>query len=270
MSCGTFALVASLRVQAGSSPAQHGVPLALVNVWRGREGGVSVVPPRSAFTSGSASGTHAVLHHHEAALVALEAFALEAAGRVDAGSRAAQVRRDAALVDVWKRNHAERPTETARGVGGGGCGGLLPVQFLSSAVRAKPLLQRHLKLPMVLRQLPWVQRLWNTLHSFTSAGGSVLVSEPVLVWEGRLQLQPWRPTFVEGPPGQDLPPVGETVPSGADCSEFWGSHFRTLLAVHAPRRAHRAAAHVHAVSPRQRLATFVLVPLQEALLTAQV
>ena len=31
---------------------------------------------------------------------------------------------------------------------------LVPVQFLSSAVRAKPLLQRHLKLPMVFRQFP--------------------------------------------------------------------------------------------------------------------
>lgn len=44
--------------------------------------------------------THAVLHHHEAALVSLEALALEAAGRVDTGAVAAQVRRDAALVDV--------------------------------------------------------------------------------------------------------------------------------------------------------------------------
>lgn len=48
---------------------------------------------------------------------------------------------------------------------------LAPVQFLSSAVRAKPLLQRHLKLPMVLRQFPCVHRPWNTLHSFTSARG---------------------------------------------------------------------------------------------------
>lgn len=46
--------------------------------------------------------THAVLHHHEAALVSLETLALEAAGRVDAGAVAAQVRGDAALVDVWK------------------------------------------------------------------------------------------------------------------------------------------------------------------------
>ena len=44
--------------------------------------------------------THAVLHHHEAALVAVEALALEAARRVDAGAVAAQVRGDPALVDI--------------------------------------------------------------------------------------------------------------------------------------------------------------------------
>jgi len=35
--------------------------------------------------------THAVLHHHEATLVAFEALALEAAGRVDTGAVATQV-----------------------------------------------------------------------------------------------------------------------------------------------------------------------------------
>lgn len=44
--------------------------------------------------------THAVLHHHEAALVALETFALEAAWCVDAGTVTTQVRGDAALIDV--------------------------------------------------------------------------------------------------------------------------------------------------------------------------
>lgn len=29
------------------------------------------------------------------------------------------------------------------------------------------------------------------------------------------------PTFVEGPPSQNVPPVGKAVPSGADCVEFW-------------------------------------------------
>lgn len=44
--------------------------------------------------------THAVLHHHEAALVALKTFTLEAAWCVDAGAVAAQVGGDAALVNV--------------------------------------------------------------------------------------------------------------------------------------------------------------------------
>lgn len=50
--------------------------------------------------------THAVFHHHEAALVALEALALEAARGVDAGAVAAQVGGDAALVDVWGQGQA--------------------------------------------------------------------------------------------------------------------------------------------------------------------
>lgn len=44
--------------------------------------------------------THAVLHHHEATLVAVETLTLEAARSVDAGALAAEVRGDAALVNV--------------------------------------------------------------------------------------------------------------------------------------------------------------------------
>lgn len=175
VSWGAFALVTSLGVQAGSPTTQHGVPLALVDVCWGREGEVRRAGPAcgfgAAFTNVAASVTHAVLHHHEAALVALETFALEAAGGVDAGAGAAQVRRDATLVDVWKTTAAERPMEAGTS-GEMGLVSLIPVQFLSSAVRANPLLQRHLKLPMVFRQFPYVHRLWNTLHSFTSAGES--------------------------------------------------------------------------------------------------
>lgn len=50
--------------------------------------------------------THAVLHHHEAALVALEALALEAARGVHAGAVATQIGGDAALVDVWGQGQA--------------------------------------------------------------------------------------------------------------------------------------------------------------------
>lgn len=116
--------------------------------------------------------THAVLHHHEATFVALKTFALKAAWCVDTGAVATQVRGDAALINVWKITtglltayycHLKSFFSTGRP-------SVIPVQFLSSAVRAKPLLQRHLKLPMVFRQFPCVQRPWNTLHSFTSGG----------------------------------------------------------------------------------------------------
>lgn len=45
--------------------------------------------------------THAVLHHHEAALVALEALALKAARCVDTDPAPAEVRRDPALINVY-------------------------------------------------------------------------------------------------------------------------------------------------------------------------
>lgn len=44
--------------------------------------------------------THAVLHHHEAALIAFEALTLKAARRVDTGAMTTQVWRDAALVNI--------------------------------------------------------------------------------------------------------------------------------------------------------------------------
>lgn len=44
--------------------------------------------------------THAVLHHHEATLVAFEALTLKAAGRVDTDPTAAEIGGDPALVDV--------------------------------------------------------------------------------------------------------------------------------------------------------------------------
>lgn len=75
VSSGTFTLITPFCVQAGSSTTQQGVSLTLVNV-------------------------HAVLHHHEAALVALETFALKAARCVDTGTVTTQVRGDATLINV--------------------------------------------------------------------------------------------------------------------------------------------------------------------------
>lgn len=75
MSGGAFALITPLRVQADSSTTQQGVPLTLINV-------------------------HAVFHHHESTFVSLKAFALKTARRVDTCSMTAQIRGDAALVNV--------------------------------------------------------------------------------------------------------------------------------------------------------------------------
>lgn len=47
--------------------------------------------------------THAVFHHHEAALITFKALALEVSGRVDTPARPADVQGDAALVDVCSK-----------------------------------------------------------------------------------------------------------------------------------------------------------------------
>lgn len=47
--------------------------------------------------------THAILHHHEAALVALKALAFKAAWRVDTDATATEVRGDPALINVCPR-----------------------------------------------------------------------------------------------------------------------------------------------------------------------
>lgn len=77
-------------------------------------------------------------------------------------------------------------------------------------------------------------------------------------------------TFVEGPAGQNVSPVGETGPSGTDGLVLERAGLGTLLAVDAPGGTHRAAAHVHPVPAGKRLAALVLVPLHEALLAAQI
>lgn len=77
-------------------------------------------------------------------------------------------------------------------------------------------------------------------------------------------------TFVEGPASQNVSPVGKTGSSGADGLVLRRAGFGTLLAVDAPGRTHRAAAHVHPVPAGKRLAALVLVPLHVALLAAQI
>jgi hypothetical protein len=57
---------------------------------------------------GLASLTHAILHHHEAALVALKALAFKAAWRVDTDAAAAEVGGDPALINVCPRFQKEK------------------------------------------------------------------------------------------------------------------------------------------------------------------
>lgn len=47
--------------------------------------------------------THAVFHHHKAALISFETLALEVSGSVDTCALAAQIRRNPALVDIYKQ-----------------------------------------------------------------------------------------------------------------------------------------------------------------------
>lgn len=75
VSRGTLTLVTPLSVQTLASVAQQRITLTLINV-------------------------HAVLHHHEAALVALEALTLEASWGVHTRTLTTDVRRDTTLIDV--------------------------------------------------------------------------------------------------------------------------------------------------------------------------
>lgn len=52
--------------------------------------------------------THAVFHHHEAALVTFEALAFKISWRVDTPALSTQVWRDAALVDVYGRKKCNK------------------------------------------------------------------------------------------------------------------------------------------------------------------
>lgn len=75
MSQWAVTLKASLSVHAGATPTKERVTFTFVNV-------------------------HAILHHHEAALVALKALAFKAAWRVDTDAAAAEVGGDPALINV--------------------------------------------------------------------------------------------------------------------------------------------------------------------------
>ncbi len=68
------------------------------------------------------------------------------------------------------------------------------------------------------------------------------------LWINDRQL--WHCTFVEGSSCQDVSSVGDSRSPRADGFEFGRVWFRTGLTVHTPRRSHRTAAHIHAISAR--------------------
>lgn len=76
--------------------------------------------------------------------------------------------------------------------------------------------------------------------------------------------------FVEGSPSQNVSAIGDSGSSRADSLEFISVWFWTGLTVHTPRCTHCTTAHVHTIAARQRLHTFVLIPLHITLLTAHV
>lgn len=75
MARGANTIKAAVSVDAVSSSTQQGVSFTFINV-------------------------HAVLHHHESALITIEAFTLEASGSIDARSVAAEVGGDPAFIYV--------------------------------------------------------------------------------------------------------------------------------------------------------------------------
>lgn len=56
--------------------------------------------------------THAVFHHHEAALITFKALALEISRRVDTPARPAYIQGDAALVDVCSKEMQQKTLST--------------------------------------------------------------------------------------------------------------------------------------------------------------
>lgn len=68
--------------------------------------------PKNACCGVRAGLTHAVFHHHEAALITFKALALEISRRVDTPARPAYIQGDAALVDVCSKEMQQNPLIT--------------------------------------------------------------------------------------------------------------------------------------------------------------
>lgn len=77
-------------------------------------------------------------------------------------------------------------------------------------------------------------------------------------------------TFEEGSAIDEVPPVRETWSPGTELGVLWGALLWTLVTFGAPGDAHRAAAGVHTVSPRDGSATALIVMGEVTLLRTQV
>lgn len=77
-------------------------------------------------------------------------------------------------------------------------------------------------------------------------------------------------TFVKWPPSKDIPSVSKARPPGAQGVVLLGARFGALLTLGAPSCPHGTAAGIHAELPRNRMDTFIFIPLQVALLHADV
>lgn len=77
-------------------------------------------------------------------------------------------------------------------------------------------------------------------------------------------------TFVERPSRQNVPSVGKARSPGTQGLVLLGARLGALLALSAPGSPHGAAAGVHAELAGDRVDALIFIPLQEALLRADV
>ena len=79
-----------------------------------------------------------------------------------------------------------------------------------------------------------------------------------------------RVTFVKWPPGKNVPSVSKARPPGAQGLVLLGARFGAFLTLRAPSCPNCTAAGIHAKLPRNRMDTFIFIPLQVTLHHADV
>lgn len=87
------------------------------------------------------------------------------------------------------------------------------------------------------------------------------------MWRARDQLVL---TFVKWTPSEDVPSVSKAGAPGTQGLIFLGARFGTLFTLCAPSRPDRTAAGVHAELPGDGVDALILIPLQEAVLHADI